>query len=101
MVDSEKCQGKKVCPQKCLKACPWKAPQFSPQAEAKMQKCQLCWERLEEGRQPVCVEACPMFALEVGPLGELQKKYGTITEAEGFKYLKQFRPSVVFKPKLK
>ena len=99
VVDSDRCLGKDECSEKCLKACPWKAPQFGPQVNAKMQKCELCLERLEEGRQPVCVEACPMFALEVGPLEELRRKYGEITEAEGFKFLKKFGPVVVFKPK--
>ncbi len=99
VVDRDQCLGKKECPQKCLKACPWKAPQFGPAVEDKMQKCQLCWERLEEGKQPICVEACPMFALEVGPLDELRRKYGEVTEAEGFEYRKRFGPSVVFKPK--
>jgi anaerobic dimethyl sulfoxide reductase subunit B len=99
VVDSDQCLGKMECPQKCLKACPWKAPQFGPSADAKMQKCELCFERREEGQQPICVEACPMFALEVGPLEELQRKYGQVTKAEGFKYLKRFGPAVVFKPK--
>jgi anaerobic dimethyl sulfoxide reductase subunit B len=98
-VNSNQCLGKNDCPEKCLKACPWKAPQFGPSINAKMQKCELCVERLEEGKQPICVEACPMFALEIGLLEELQKKYGQTTEAEGFKYLKRFGPSVIFKPK--
>ncbi len=100
MVDSQKCIGTKECPQKCYKACPWNVPQFGPDDNAKMQKCDFCLERLENGKQPICIEACPMYAIDIGPLDHLQKKYGESKEAEGFSYSKRFNPSVVFKPKL-
>jgi anaerobic dimethyl sulfoxide reductase subunit B (iron-sulfur subunit) len=61
----------------------------------------MCFERLAEGQQPICVEACPMFALEVGPLKALRAKHGDLREAEGFKYFERFGPSVTFKPKLR
>jgi len=99
VVDREKCVGADRCPKKCLKACPWGAPQFSSESDAKMQKCELCLDRLLQGRQTICVEACPMFALDIGPLEELHRKYGHLTEAEGFKYLERFKPAVTFKPK--
>ena len=99
VVDQNKCVGAQQCPKKCLKACPWNAPQFGHEAGAKMQKCELCVGRLERGQAPICVEACPMFALDAGPLDELREKYGDITEAVGFNYFKRFRPSVTFKPK--
>jgi anaerobic dimethyl sulfoxide reductase subunit B (iron-sulfur subunit) len=99
VVDPDKCVGTVECPKKCLKACPWGAPQFGPQAGAKMRKCELCRERLDQGQQTICVEACPMLALDVGPLDALQKKYGQVMEAEGFKSFKRFKPSVTFKPK--
>jgi len=98
-VDREKCLGKEECNTLCLNACPWNAPQFGPEADARMQKCDLCMERLEQGQQPICVEACPMYALEVAPLEQLQAKYGSTTEATGFVYSERFRPSVVFKPR--
>jgi len=99
VVDRARCVGNDQCPQKCLKACPWDAPQFGAEPAAKMQKCDLCVDRLEEGRRPICEEACPMFALEVGPLDELRAKYGDIREAEGFKYFARFGPALTFKPK--
>ncbi|MBW2370167.1 MAG: 4Fe-4S dicluster domain-containing protein [Deltaproteobacteria bacterium] len=99
VVDREKCVGAGECPQKCLKACPWDAPQFGPEPDARMQKCDLCLERLDQGQQTICVEACPMFALDVGPVDELREKYGDQAEAEGFKSLKRFAPSAVFKAK--
>ena len=72
---------------------------FGPEEDARMQKCDLCLERLEQGKQTICVEACPMYALDVGPLDELKARYGEVVEAEGFKYSERFKPSVIFKPK--
>jgi anaerobic dimethyl sulfoxide reductase subunit B (iron-sulfur subunit) len=101
IVNSEKCKGKEECGAKCLKVCPWDVPQFNSKENPKMQKCNFCFERLEKGKQPICVEACPMYALDVGNLDDLREKYGDIIEAEGFKYVKNIKPSVLFNPKPK
>jgi anaerobic dimethyl sulfoxide reductase subunit B (iron-sulfur subunit) len=99
VVNHKKCVGKDECGMICYKACPWGAPQFGLEKNAKMQKCELCRERLAHGRKPICVEACPMYALDVNPLDKLQKKYGKFIEAEGFQYHNKLKPSVTFKPK--
>ncbi len=99
LVDREKCLGNTECRTLCLNACPWGAPQFGSEDNAKMQKCDLCRERLEQEQQAICVEACPMYALDAGPLDELKKKYGDVKKAAGFSYSERFRPSVTFKPK--
>ena len=99
IVDQEKCLGNRECRSLCLNACPWDVPQFSHDENARMQKCDLCLERLEQGQQAICVEACPMYALDIGPLDQLKVKYGDIIEAEGFSYSERFKPSVTFKPK--
>ncbi len=98
-VDLEKCTGNTVCHQLCLEACPWEAPQFGTEAGAKMLKCDLCSGRLEQRRPPVCVEACPMYALEAGPIEELKKKPKAELKAAGFVYSRRFKPSIVFRPK--
>jgi anaerobic dimethyl sulfoxide reductase subunit B (iron-sulfur subunit) len=56
-------------------------------------------ERLEQGKQTICVEACPMYALDVDTMENLERKYGTIHTAEGFKDNEKIRPSIIFKPK--
>jgi len=98
-VDPEKCLGNVDCPTTCLNACPWDVPQFGPEENAKMQKCDLCLDRLEQGQQPICVESCPMYALDIGPLSELKTKHGDCNDAEGFRYSERSKPSVRFKPK--
>lgn len=99
IIDPEKCVGKDICKNPCLKACPWNAPQFGTEENAKMQKCDFCIERMDAGQRPICVEACPMFALDAGPVDRLKETYGEITEAEGFCFSEKFQPSILFKPK--
>jgi len=99
VVDSEKCIGKDECGFKCLKACPYDAPQFGPEKEAKMKKCNYCVDRHLEGKLPICVESCRTHALDVGNLEELQEKYGDIKEADNFVYSERTKPAIIFKPK--
>lgn len=99
LVDQEKCLGKTECGTLCLNACPWDAPQFESEENAKMQKCDLCYKRLKNSQQPVCVEACPMYALDVGIQENLKEKYGENIEAIGFNYSEKIKPSIVFKNK--
>ncbi|MGZ3533800.1 MAG: 4Fe-4S dicluster domain-containing protein [Thermodesulfobacteriota bacterium] len=48
----------------CMPSCPFEIPKFEYQSSApKIQKCNLCWERLRHGEKPACVEACPEQAL--------------------------------------
>ena len=100
-VDSEACWGNETCDEKCLKACPYDAPQFGPEPGAKMKKCDFCMSRWNEGKLPICVEACPTRAFDAGDLNDLKTRYGEITEAEGFTFNKRVKPSVVFAPKKK
>ncbi len=99
VVDGDKCQGRDNC-DLCLQACPYNAPQFGAEPNARMQKCDLCLDRLAQGKQPICVAACPTRALDAGPIDELRAKYGGRTEAEGFAYSANLRPAVVFKAKM-
>lgn len=99
LVDSQACLGNVACDEKCRKACPYNAPQFGPEAGARMRKCTFCIDRWQAGKVPDCVEACPVRALEAGPLERIEAKHGTTRAAEGFTYSKRTRPAVVFKPK--
>jgi len=56
----------------CMVSCPFDIPKFEHHSAApKLQKCNLCWERLSKGEKPACVEACPAEALAFGPRREL------------------------------
>ncbi len=97
IVEREACMGREACGASCFTACPYEVPQFGADRNAGMDKCDLCLERWREGRKPVCVEACPMRALDAGPMAELERTYGTLRETEGFTYDDTCRPSVIFK----
>ena len=99
LVDSEKCIGKDECGALCIKACPWNCPQFNTHTNSKMHKCSMCFDRIDDNQQPICVEACPMFAIEVAPINEILQKHGENREAIGFKYSKKLNPSIVHKSK--
>jgi anaerobic dimethyl sulfoxide reductase subunit B (iron-sulfur subunit) len=98
VVDREACLGAEACGQ-CKDACPYALPQFSKGEDDKMQMCTFCVERIEKGVKPVCVDACPMRALDSGPLAELKKKYGAIQTTDGFTYSPETKPSIVVKPR--
>ena len=83
----------------CKDVCPYDAPQFDDEETARMQKCDLCLERWDENKKPICVEACPVRALDAGSMDELQAKYGDVTDARGFVYSTVTEPAVVTKPK--
>jgi len=50
--------------QYCTWNCPYSVPAFQPDRKI-VTKCDMCLPRLEEGRMPACVDACPTFAITV------------------------------------
>ena len=80
-------------------ACPYGAISFDSDASnANAFKCTMCIDRLTEGQMPICVSACPMRALDFGPLSALQTKYGTNNALAGMPSGSTSTPAVVFKP---
>ena len=75
LVDQDKCTG---C-RKCYSACPYGAPRFATdEPTCKMSKCDMCIDRLAEGKQPACTQSCPLRAFDFGPIDELIEKYGDV-----------------------
>ena len=97
VVDREACLGIEVCGSVCQVACPYEAPQFGVEPDAKMQMCDLCQDRWTEAKKPICVEACPMRALDAGPITELESMYGRTKELGVFTFNELSKPSIVFK----
>ncbi|MGI9276341.1 MAG: DMSO/selenate family reductase complex B subunit [Endozoicomonas sp.] len=92
VVDSKTCVGCRYCEM----ACPYGAPQYD--AEKKhMTKCDGCFERVEEGKQPICVGSCPLRALEFGPVEELRAKYGDRAEMAPLPAASLTKPNLVIK----
>jgi formate dehydrogenase iron-sulfur subunit len=50
--------------QYCTWNCPYSVPAFQPDRRI-VTKCDMCLPRLEDGRAPACVDACPTFAITV------------------------------------
>jgi len=70
-IDQTLCIGCKYC----AWVCPYGAPQFNPE-KGVMGKCDFCADYIDEGKNPSCVDACPMRALDFGDYRDLLEKYG-------------------------
>jgi len=90
LIDESKCMG---C-QYCEWACPYDALTLDKE-NGVMTKCTLCYDYLEEGKEPACVAACPMRVLEIGDLVELERKYGKHANVFPLPPVHHTQPSIV------
>lgn len=59
----EKCMGCRYC----MVSCPFDIPKFEyHSANPKIQKCDMCYDRLKTGEMPACAQNCPNDALMYG-----------------------------------
>ncbi|MEE9450439.1 MAG: 4Fe-4S dicluster domain-containing protein [Ignavibacteriaceae bacterium] len=66
----DKCMGCRFC----MVSCPFDIPKFEyHEWNPKIQKCNMCYERLTKGKKPACVEACPTDALMFGMKRDLME----------------------------
>jgi Fe-S-cluster-containing dehydrogenase component len=61
LIDDDLCIG---C-RECLEACPFGAMQFEDNQEIAV-KCDLCVNRLAEGKTPACMSVCPTGCISLG-----------------------------------
>ena len=81
----------------CRMACPYNAPQYDPR-KGQMTKCNGCYERLAEGLNPVCVDACPLRVLDFGPIVELRARYGELAAVAPLPDAEYTEPNLVITP---
>ncbi len=66
ILDTNVCNGCK----RCMEACPYGAPQFNPVTK-KVEKCHMCYQRIDAGLPPACVQTCMARVLKYGKLSGL------------------------------
>jgi formate dehydrogenase iron-sulfur subunit len=57
----------------CVPACPYGVIDIRPE-DGRAFKCTLCYDRLKEGQQPACAQACPTESIQFGELDELRER---------------------------
>lgn len=92
-IDEDKC----IATGTCVAACPYNVPLIDPDKN-KAVKCNFCAERIAEGKAPICVEACPLRALDYGDIDDLRAKYGDNAGIAPMPAPDQTTPSIVIKP---
>ena len=66
--DAEKCMGCRYC----MQACPFQVPTYEWNKRLpKMRKCDMCYERQNQGKQTACAEVCPTGATKNGERDQL------------------------------
>jgi len=64
----DKCMGCRYC----MVSCPYDMPKFEYfSTNPKIEKCNMCFDRISKGEIPVCVENCPAEALSFGTRKEM------------------------------
>jgi anaerobic dimethyl sulfoxide reductase subunit B (iron-sulfur subunit) len=71
LIDDHTCNGCRMC----MEACPFGVIQFD-EDKGVAQKCDLCVERLDQGRPPACAAACVSHCIYAGPVAEVARKVG-------------------------
>ena len=82
LVDGDMCTGCKAC----LASCPYDARSIGARGAA--DKCTFCIHRVQEGRQPACVDICPTKALTFGDLNDPDSDVARLVQSRAQKTLK-------------
>ena len=84
----------------CIAACPYDARFFTPLGTPQYaDKCTFCYQRVDEGLLPACVEACPNGAITFGDLNDPTSEVSRLLAANQTDVIKQYEgtlPSVFY-----
>ena len=84
LYDESKCIGCRYC----MQACPFQVPRYEwSSTNPRVQKCRLCADRIVQGLQPACAEACPTGATKFGDRDDLVREAYERIKAEPGKYV--------------
>ncbi len=81
----------------CAEACPYDIPVIDVEFDV-ARKCHGCADRIAAGLKPICVESCPVRAIESGDIEELRSKYGTLADMPPLPDSATTKPNIVLKP---
>jgi anaerobic dimethyl sulfoxide reductase subunit B (iron-sulfur subunit) len=81
----------------CVTACPYEIPKMDEEAKT-VRKCDGCFDRVAEGKQPICVEACPIRALDFGEIEAVRSQYGELAQIPPLPDPAETAPNLVIKP---
>ena len=57
----------------CVSGCPYGVIDRRPH-DGRAQKCTLCYDRVKDGMEPACAQACPTQSIQFGNLDELRER---------------------------
>jgi dimethyl sulfoxide reductase iron-sulfur subunit len=119
MQDYDKCIGCRTCMAACpynVKVFNWDDPDLQmeiegdhvgnaavePRTRHVVEKCTLCYHRIDKGELPACVEACPALTRTFGDLNDPNSEISTlIRERQGFQLRPEFGtgPNIYYLPR--
>lgn len=89
--DQNRCMGCRYC----MMACPFGIPRYQWQSAVPyVRKCILCYDRIKEGKQPACTEACPYGATIFGTRAKMLAEARRRITAEPQRYYPRGAPKV-------